>query len=375
MKFSSIIWGIFIFTFLGCEHKNNNIATTVIKGNTNCKSFLPARRLSIENGYNTNNVSKSNRSHEGMIKIPGGSFLMGASDEKGAMDEYPQHKVVVNSFWMDATEVTNAQFEKFVKATNYITTAERELNWEEIKKQLPAGTKKPDKSLLSPASLVFAPTAGQVNLNDISQWWKWVKGTSWRHPQGPKSSIKGKENYPVVHVSWDDAVTYAKWAGKRLPSEAEWEYAARGGLIDKKYFWGNEEPERNMPKANIWQGNFPYLNIASDKFIRSAPVKSFLPNNYGLYDMAGNVWEWCSDWYSSEYYKDLKDVANYNPQGPLESYDLMEPTVPKKVLRGGSFLCNISYCRGYRVTSRMKSSPDTTLEHTGFRCVADINEK
>lgn len=367
MKSSVVLFGLSFFLIFACKDKQDK--KTVVDETMSCESSLPARF----SGANTQKIIQgSNKvSYEGMVKISGGEFLMGASDKEGRSDEYPQHKVKLAGFWMDATEVTNAQFEKFVKATGYITTAEIKPNWEEIKKQLPEGTPKPDESLLVAASLVFTPTTTAVNLNDASQWWTWTKGASWKHPHGPESSIKGKENYPVVHISWDDANAYAKWAGKRLPTEAEWEFAARGGLIDKKYFWGNEEPKKGKIKANIWQGKFPYLNTVADKFTGSAPVKSFAPNGYGLYDMAGNVWEWCSDWYAPEYYKEINNKLADNPQGPLKSNDLMEPTIPKKVVRGGSFLCNASYCKGYRVTARMKSSPDTGLEHTGFRCVAD----
>lgn len=368
MKSSVVLIGILSFFFFACKDKQEEkIVTTETMS---CESSLPAR-FSGAKIYDTIKQSKA-VSYEGMVKISGNEFLMGASDKEGRLDEYPQHKVKLRSFWMDATEVTNAQFEKFVKATGYITTAEIKPNWDEIKKQLPPGTPKPDESLLVAASLVFTPTAKAVNLNDASQWWTWTKDANWKHPEGPESSIKGKENYPVVHISWDDANAYAKWAGKRLPTEAEWEFAARGGLIDKKYFWGNEEPEKGKSKANIWQGKFPYQNTTADKFTRSAPVKSFLPNGYGLYDMAGNVWEWCSDWYTPEYYKEQGSNIVDNPKGPSKSYDPMEPTIPKKVVRGGSFLCNASYCKGYRVTARMKSSPDTGLEHTGFRCVADV---
>ncbi|MGQ7947293.1 formylglycine-generating enzyme family protein [Flavobacterium sp. WC2509] len=368
MKSSDAIFGLLFFLFFACKDKEDK---KVVPAETmSCESSLPTR-FSGANGSMSINTSKE-ASYEGMVKITGNEYLMGASDDEGRADEYPQHKVKVNSFWMDATEVTNAQFEKFVKATGYITTAEIKPDWEEIKKQLPLGTPKPDESVLVAASLVFTPTTTAVPLNDASQWWKWIKGTNWKHPHGPESSIKGKENYPVVHISWDDANAYAKWSGKRLPTEAEWEFAARGGLIDKKYFWGNDAPEKGKPKANIWQGKFPYLNTAVDKFIGAAPVKSFLPNGYGLYDMAGNVWEWCSDWYTPEYYNELGNNTTDNPKGPSKSYDPMEPTTPKKVVRGGSFLCNASYCKGYRVTARMKSSPDTGLEHTGFRCVADV---
>lgn len=334
-----------------------------------CESSLPTR---FPGSSDTSSIEQGENSIEGMVKIPAGEFMMGASDNEGRQDEYPRHKVKLDSFWMDASEVTNAQFEKFVKATGYITTAERKPDWEELKKQLPAGTPKPADSLLVAASLVFTPPDRPVSLNDPMQWWSWKEGADWKHPQGPGSSIKGKDDYPVVQVSWNDAVAYCRWAGKRLPKEAEWEWAARGGLINNKYPWGNEDPESGKAKANTWQGSFPDMNTMWDKYYDMAPVKSFSPNGYGLYDMAGNVWEWCSDWYRADYYQQLKDQLAKDPGGPANSYDPMEPTIPKKVVRGGSFLCNASYCKGYRVTSRMKTSPDTGLEHTGFRCVKDM---
>jgi formylglycine-generating enzyme required for sulfatase activity len=198
-----------------------------------------------------------------------------------------------------------------------------------------------------------------------------MAGANWKHPRGPGSDINGKDDYPVVQVSWDDAMAYCKWAGKRLSTEAEWEYAARGGMMNKKYPWGDEDPEAMRPKANTWQGKFPATNTSWDHFENLAPVKSFQPNPYGLYDMAGNVWEWCSDWYHEAYYAQLQGTILSNPTGPTSSLDSDEPSIAKRVVRGGSFLCNASYCKGYRTSSRMKSSPDTGLEHTGFRCVAD----
>lgn len=304
---------------------------------------------------------------EGMVWVAGGSYTMGATDGEGANDELPLHTVRLKGFWMDKTEVTNKQFRAFVASTHYITTAEKAPDWEELKKQLPPGTPKPPADQLAAASLVFTPTSHAVDLRDVSQWWRWVKGADWRHPDGPASSIEGKDDYPVVHISWYDAHAYAQWAGKRLPTEAEWEYAARGGMAGP-YPWGKEDIESGRPRANTWQGSFPYINSGWDGYAGLAPVASFMPNAYGLYDMAGNVWEWCSDWYDPAYYS---SSAVVNPQGPLHSNDPTEPTVPKKVVRGGSFLCNASYCKGYRVSSRMKSSPDTGLENTGFRCVAD----
>ena len=306
---------------------------------------------------------------KGMVWIPGGEITLGASDGAGRKDEYPAHKVRVAGFWMDATEVTNAQFSDFVRATGYITTAERAPDWEELKKSLPAGTPKPHDSVLVAASLVFTPTAGSVSLHDPSLWWTWKKGASWRQPQGPGSTIDGKEDYPVVHISWEDAVAYCTWAGKRLPTEAEWEYAARGGKEGIRYPWGGEEPEEGRPKANTWQGAFPYKNTGWDGFAGAAPVSSFAPNAWGLYDMAGNVWEWCSDWYSAGYYQSLGHGVAQAPKGPATGYSGEGAALPEKVVRGGSFLCHAAYCKGYRVSARMKASPDTGLEHTGFRCV------
>jgi len=305
-----------------------------------------------------------------MNYIPGGSFVMGGDSIWGRPDEFPRHQVKVSSFYMDKHEVTNAQFRAFVEATNYVTTAERKPDWEEIKKQLPAGTPKPADSLMVAASLVFSPSNHPVSLNNASVWWKWVPGADWRHPQGPKSNIVGKDNYPVVQVSWDDAVAYARWAGKRLPTEAEWEFAARGGKPNSIYPWGDEPVNKGVIKANTWQGNFPNENAEKDHYYRAAPVMTFSPNGYGLYDMAGNVWEWCSDWYRPYYYAACAQKGLLtNPAGPADSYDPQEPTVPKRVVRGGSFLCTDQYCSGFRVSARMKTSPDTSLEHTGFRCV------
>jgi len=313
-------------------------------------------------------------SYIGMVLIAGGTFAMGGDNQQAAADEYPKHTVTVNPFYMDETEVTNAQFQKFVTATHYITTAEKKPDWEELKKTVAPGTPKPADELLQAASLVFKQTSGPVDLNKYNQWWIWVQGADWKHPEGPQSSIQGKENYPVVQISWDDAMAYCKWAGKRLPTEAEWEFAARGGLTNNIYPWGNEPVNEGKPKTNSWEGNFPYKNLQTDGYIKSAPVKSFLPNGYGLYDMAGNVWEWCSDWYNYNYYKELAGKTTSNPAGPSASADPAEPYTPKRVLRGGSFLCNDSYCSGYRVARRMKSSPDTGLEHTGFRCVKEVKK-
>ena len=307
-----------------------------------------------------------------MALIPGGSFSMGGDDDQAWRDEYPKHMVVVDSFWMDVHEVTNAQFSAFVEATGYLTTAEKVVDWEEIKKELPPGTPKPDASQLAPASLVFVPADKPVSLLDVSQWWQWRQGANWRQPEGPGSSIVGKDNHPVVHVSWFDAVAYCDWVGKRLPTEAEWEYASRGGLTDAVYAWGNEDLHSGKPKANTWEGAFPYRNDKSDGFYFTAPVQSYQANNYGLYDIAGNVWEWCADLYHEDYYKTLAGKTTHNPQGPKTSYDSNEPYALKRVSRGGSFLCHESYCSGYRNSMRMKTTPDTGSMHTGFRAVVSL---
>lgn len=317
-------------------------------------------------------LSQGDSSVEGMVLIPGGFFEMGGDNSQASTDEYPKHRVGLDSFYMDMTEVTNAQFKKFVDATGYITTAERKPDWEVLKQSVPPGTPKPADSLLVAASLVFRQTNGPVDLNDYSQWWNWVAGADWKHPGGPGTNLGEKDNYPVVQVSWDDAMAYCKWAGKRLPTEAEWEYAARGGLTNNIYPWGNEHVNAGAVKANSWEGKFPYYNEQKDGFVKQAPVKTYACNNYGLFDMAGNVWEWCSDWYDYNYYKSLDGKTTMNPQGPSKSFDPQDVYTPKKSLRGGSYLCNDTYCSGYRVARRMKSSPDTGLEHTGFRCVRDV---
>jgi formylglycine-generating enzyme required for sulfatase activity len=354
---------------LSCNGPANSVVANHADTTTSCAADLPSR-FPVTDTTGTALIP-GETGFTGMKWVPGGECHLGATDRDGRPDEYPVHTVKLDGFWMDETEVTNAQFEKFVAATGYQTTAERNVDWEELRKQLPPGTPKPADSLLQAASLVFVATPAAVPLNNPSQWWHWKKGASWKHPQGLGSGIVGKENLPVVHVSWDDAMAYCKWAGKRLPTEAEWEYAARGGQQDLVYPWGNEPVEAGAAKANTWQGNFPNLNTGWDGFVGAAPVKSFAKNNFGIYDMAGNVWEWCSDWYHEGYYQEVQAGLTVNPRGAKESYDPMEPAAPKKVVRGGSFLCNDSYCKGYRVTARMKTSPDTGLEHTGFRCVKD----
>lgn len=361
-----------IALLFSCQQKPaENTETHGKKPSTSCQSNLPSRfGTSLNTGVASDSLSISKTDKSGMKWIKGGTFMMGSSTKGGRADEYPSHSVKVDGFYMDATEVTNAQFAAFVKATGYKTIAERKPDWEELKKQLPPGTPKPPDATLVAASLTFTPPNHPVPLDNVAQWWSWTPGADWRHPAGPKSNIVGKENYPVTQVAWDDAFAYAKWAGKRLPTEAEWEYAARGGIKDAEYPWGNEGIETRKPKANTWQGSFPNKNTDWDGFDGLAPTGSFKPNGYGLYDMAGNVWEWTADWYRPDYYQTLAGKTSINPQGPATSYDPDEPSTAKKVTRGGSFMCNSSYCEGYRVSSRMKSSTDTGLQNTGFRCVA-----
>ncbi|WP_372773734.1 formylglycine-generating enzyme family protein [Mangrovibacterium sp.] len=336
-----------------------------------CSSGLPARPFLQAAGSAADSLQQqSDKQLEGMVFIPGGEFTMGGDSLWGRPDEFPHHQVKVNSFYMDEHEVTNAQFREFTDATGYVTTAERKPEWEEIKKQLPPGTPKPPDDALVAASLVFTPPNHSVPLSNATAWWSWVPGADWRHPEGPDSSIEGKDQYPVVQITWDDAMAYAAWAGKRLPTEAEWEYASRGGAKNTIYPWGNEPIEQGAVKANSWQGHFPNQNTANDRFLRAAPVKSFQPNGYGLYDMGGNVWEWCSDWYHADYYRQCAENGLVvNPQGPDSSFDPDEPFTKKRVTRGGSFLCSDQYCSGFRVAARMKTTFDTSLEHTGFRCV------
>lgn len=308
-----------------------------------------------------------------MVWVPGGDFMQGAvpQDKMAMMHEKPAHEVHVDGFFMDIHEVTNEQFTKFVDETGYVTVAEREIDWEEMKKQLPQGTPKPHDSILQPGSLVFKKTKSSVpNLYDYSQWWEWKIGANWKHPNGPESTIKGKENEPVVHIALEDALAYCKWAGRRLPTEAEWEYAARAGKKDELFFWGSDVSQLSS-HANSWEGEFPVNNTKEDGFERRAPVMSYPKNGFGLYDMAGNVWEWTSDWYNTNYYQELaaqNEVAQ-NPKGALRAYNSSNPYAKEKVIKGGSFLCSASYCASYRISARMATSPDSGMEHLGFRTV------
>jgi formylglycine-generating enzyme required for sulfatase activity len=304
-------------------------------------------------------TSSPQNANGNMVWIPGGSYQMGATDPQFT-DARPLHKVTVTGFWMDEHEVTNAEFQKFVEATHYVTVAERPLN----PKDYPGV---PLQKLVS-GSGVFAPPAHPVSLDDPLQWWSYVEGASWKHPHGPNSTIAGKENLPVVHIAYEDAEAYAKWAGKRLPTEAEWEYAAGGRTGNKAFYWGNEMKPHGKWAANIFQGHFPDHDVAEDGYKGVAPVKSFPPNDIGLYDMEGNVWEWCSDYYRPDYYANSPEK---DPKGPADSYDPTEPGAVKRVQRGGSFICSDEYCVRYKWGSRGKGEIKSGSDNLGFRCVKD----
>jgi formylglycine-generating enzyme len=308
---------------------------------------------------------------EGMVWILGGEFSMGSDAACESLcglpgvtrDALPVHRVYVDGFWMDKTDVTNEKFQEFVNATGYVTIAERA----PTKEEFPTA---PPENLVA-GSTVFTPTPGPVSLKNHFQWWRYQQGANWRHPEGPDTDLRGKEKYPVVQIAYPDAVAYAKWAGKRLPTEAEFEFAARGGLSGTTYAWGNDLKPGGKWMANIYQGQFPVSDTGEDGFAGLAPVAQFPPNGYGLYDMAGNVWQWCSDWYRRDYYDQLAAASGIarNPSGPDTPFDPLEPTEKKRVHRGGSFLCTDQYCTRYMVGTRGKGDVSTGSNHLGFRCV------
>ncbi|HPN71669.1 MAG TPA: formylglycine-generating enzyme family protein [Saprospiraceae bacterium] len=326
-----------------------------------CKDIKPPTLKNVE----------SHTSEEGMVYIPAGVLSMGGDNAQAEANEFPKHKINLKAFLMDETEVTNRAFQKFVNATQYVTIAERPIDWEVLKKELPPNAEKPADSILVPGALIFNPTAIAVPLDNPVHWWKWQIGANWKHPYGPESSIDEIMDHPVVHIAYEDALAYCNWAKKRLPTEAEWEWAARGGKENMIYPWGNEPVNEGQPKANFYQGLFPVKNLQIDGFEYSAPVKSFPANDYGLYDMAGNVWEWCHDWFDVSYYQQLASISDQT-KGPDTANNPVMPFQKERVIRGGSFLCNDQYCSGYRNARRMGSSPDTGLCHTGFRCVKDL---
>jgi sulfatase modifying factor 1 len=295
----------------------------------------------------------------GMVWIPGGRFSMGTDRME---DAQPVHQVEVKGFWIDRTDITNEEFARFVQATGYVTVAERPLDPREFPDLAPDD--------LAPGAVVFTPPAGPVSLQNPLAWWRFVRGADWRHPNGPNSDLQGKEKYPVVQIAWPDAVAYATWAGKRLPTEAEWEFAARGGRVRQNYPWGNELNPKGKWMANTFQGHFPDKNTSEDGYAGVAPVASFPPNDFGLYDMSGNVWQWVADWYRPDYYTQLgREEIAINPQGPSDSFDPQEPGVTKRVQKGGSYLCTDQYCERYMPGARGKGDPDTATNHLGFRCV------
>lgn len=354
-----------------CEKSKNDLEQNEI---LSCCENIPSRI-----GTNAN-ILKDN-----MVWIPDGEFTMGAEvadfmnnwpfSAKSRVDERPLHRVKLDGFWMSRTPVTNQEFKNFVDSTGYITTAEKPIKLEDIMKGLPPGTPPPEKQSLEPSSMVFTSPERTIQINNVLSWWRWQKDANWRQPEGPGSSIENRMDHPVVQISYYDALAYADWKGMSLPTEAQWEYAARGGHEQQMFTWGNTPIDNTNPQINIWQGSFPYNNTLNDGYESTSPVTAFLPNDYGLYDMSGNVWEWVADWYHNrEYSMRLSLGTVENPIGPKTSYDPDEPYLAKRVIRGGSFLCNDSYCSGYRPGARMKTSPDSSANHTGFRVVKNVSK-
>lgn len=318
-------------------------------------------------------TSVTAKAADGMVWIEGGSFWMGTDELEAYAVERPAVEREVKGFWMDETEVTNAQFAEFVAETGYVTVAERKIDWEELRKQLPPDTPKLPDDQLQPGSLVFSPPNHPVSTqsNDISQWWKWVPGANWKHPEGPESTISGRENHPVVHIAFEDAEAYAKWAGKRLPTEAEWEYAAKAGKEKVRYAWGTEFRPNGQFMANTFQGDFPHQNLVEDNFAGTAPVKSFQANGFGLYDMIGNVWELTADWYDAIQFSRVAGIAPPLDSAMNKCYNPTNPYAQEKVIKGGSFLCADDYCINYRPSARQGHAYDSGTSNVGFRCVKD----
>ncbi len=355
--------GVYVFWFYVLKHKHMDHDSSINS------PFLATQ---------PNTAKPKEDTPENMVWIPGGEFSMGAADPQGidhnhvgmqaTTDSRPIHRVYVDSFWMDRTEVTNAEFRRFVDSTKHITTAEKPLSKDEY----------PDTSpdMLVPGSVVFSAPEKAVPLSEPLRWWAWVKGANWNHPEGPSSNIDSRDQFPVIHVSFFDAEAFCRWAGKRLPTEAEWEFAARGGLSGKLYAWGDEFRPQEKWMANTFQGHFPDTNTQSDGYLTAAPVAQFPANAYGLFDIAGNVWEWVSDWYRPDYYAQLarENEIPRNPKGPSSSFDPDEPGPAKRVHRGGSFLCTEQYCSRYMVGTRAKGDVNTGTNHLGFRCVKPVVE-
>ena len=343
----------------------------------NCIGLLFITLYSISSCKNKNNSpnleSSQVKAPKGMVWVEKKTFLMGAkfSDSYAMHREKPAHKVAVDGFFIDITEVTNKQFITFVESTSYITVAERAVDWEEMKKQLPEGTPKPHDSILQPGSLIFNKNVNAVvNMQNYQQWWTWKIGANWKHPAGPESSIEGKDDYPVVHIALEDAKAYCKWANRRLPTEAEWESAAQGKNTHAIYTWGNDASILKE-NANTWQGVFPIKNESTDGFTLVAPVRSYPPNSIGIYDMLGNVWELTSDLFNVNYYKEL-DISDVilNPKGANRSYNPGNLYQEEYIIKGGSFLCHESYCASFRISAKMGVTTDSGSDHSGFRTVA-----
>jgi len=345
-------------------------------------AFICAREMNASAGAPHVVLSNGVDAPRGMALIPGGRFLMGSNHKLSQLNERPIHWVRVSAFWMDVTHVTNDQFAQFVDATGYVTTAEKKPDWETLRVQLPPGTAKPDETELVAGAMVFVGTSGQVPLDDPARWWAFVPGADWRHPEGPASTIKGRGDHPVVQVSYEDAVAYAHWIGKRLPTEAEWEFAARGGLIQATYAWGNALMLNGKLPASVWRVDerpFPIVNARAPGAVATSPVGSFPSNPYGLFDVTGNAWQWVSDWYRSDYFQiEAGQSAGQpivDPTGPADSFDNSDDgapvNAPKRVIRGGSFLCSEQYCQSYRPSARRGADPSSPMSHVGFRLVKD----
>lgn len=315
----------------------------------------------------------------GMVWIPAGKFQMGDSSARAQPNERPAHWVQLHGFWMDRVHLTNREFATFVRKTGYVTTAELKPSWESLRAQLAPGTLRPEDSVLVPGGVVFVGTEKPVSLTDYSRWWRYVPGANWQHPNGPGSSIEGRDDHPVVQVSYKDVLAYAKWAGKRLPTEAEWEYAARGGLDQKTYAWGNLFKPADKAMGNTWNDAAVTFPVQAPKVQPgTVPVGSFPANGYNLQDMAGNAWQWVADWYRADAFARQASVAKVvdNPSGPGESFDPEgeRPDAPKRVIRGGSFLCSEAYCEGYRVSARQGQDPDSASSNVGFRLAISDSE-
>lgn len=311
----------------------------------------------------------------GMVWVPGGEFMMGSDHRMAQANERPAHRVRVGGFWMDRAHVTNAQFRAFVQATGHVTTAEREPEWETVRVQLPSGTRKPSGWPPPAGAMVFVGDSAPAGAGDEARWWRFVAAANWRSPQGPGSSIEGKDDHPVVQVSHDDALAYARWIGKRLPTEAEWEFAARGGLEQATYVWGDEAAPQGQAMANIWSrgAGFPVVSAKAGGAAATLPAGSFPPNGWGLVDMTGNAWQWVADWYSAEAFQGAAEGVAADPSGPARSFDPADPAAPphapKRVIRGGSFLCSEDYCLSYRPSARRGADPANAMSHIGFRLV------